>query len=1150
MQQPEVNAANQALERAVREDDEDGVLAAISSGADVTMLLPPTDKKYPCASFLILACEKGNARIMRHLLDAGHHVDCRGKFPYTPLQCAVHLGYNDCVSTLLAARPDLEATDGNSNTALHLAARRSNIFCVNTLIEAGANVDARDDMMRTPLLVSVLANSTEVMRLLLAAGCDYTAVNNAAFTAMHIAALSGNEAAIQELYRAGLDPETQDATGLLPEDVAEAWGRHNTAWLLRKLPKLKPSVQRTPVRDMTTRSWNEYESEGQKTMLWVQEKDIFLLEASLPKNRDGHYQDTDGLTPLHLAAKLGLTDVVHSLINSCQVLPGVVTYNGETPADLARQAGHEALAAILVEEAAPQKQPPQADEGAATLYNNLLMVISTGDDMVAARQLLRSGAPLEPTGDFYTSALVLAVTCNRPRIVSLLVAAGAPLTTCSAGLSLLQLAWRSHDVTIRVRILITRHFLNTLEVEKRRIRPEDEALREGVEILVNSIRGATPWQASWPPQPLRQLSSLMVAAATNNCPLIASFLKLAGAKSFLQDDLGSTPLHAAIDAQHWHFAELMIKHMGGCLYIPDSSGRLPLDMLPVTHRIRIEKDLYHHERRQLEDFWENVKDKEEKDELQAVIDVYKSLFKRYLANTTLAGTRLPSVSSTLQLASHSYSLLVSSRRGLLQLTYLLVTVGGLHVDAVIDPTHDSTALHQAASHGNSGSLALLLSLGACPLKQDRYGHTPAHFAAMFGHDTSYNQLKVYMSEQQPVSVAGTTPDDLISSFKKYLIRYKKTVRDLDTMVFNYPSEGIKKILNSVNIRDISKELNKISIDFTDGEAQQVKEAMTNEVHIIMDKVSAVDRVYEGELTIVGSSSDGTRLYAPDEYDMSVVLSNITGISIEIVEQNPQQAALSGHRLRVLVKSEHPSLQGNVLISKFYDLVSSCLKTHVITNSRLSLVPPGVTRTQVGVSLTFAWQGKEYPLLLISIDLVPVLAVPWPAEVSRPPLTPANITQVYLSNTADGEWRCSFAGAEAEVLSELTAQERRVYLACKALLSYLKAEPWMPREVKANYIWWDSRKWKIMIPAGFAMKNSYLIELQNKREKKLDWTDKDLIEMIIIIMKNLCQEFHDPSTNTDSLVPSKIYAYFGGEFEKPKIGEGAPDIIKALKEIQE
>lgn len=69
---------------------------------------------------------------------------------------------------------------------------------------------------------------------------------------------------------------------------------------------------------------------------------------------------------------------------------------------------------------------------------------------------MKAGAPLEPTGEYSTHALVLAITSNRPRIVSLLLAAGASVNITFHRLNLVQVAWLSPDVTAMVSMLITR----------------------------------------------------------------------------------------------------------------------------------------------------------------------------------------------------------------------------------------------------------------------------------------------------------------------------------------------------------------------------------------------------------------------------------------------------------------------------------------------------------------------------------------------------------------------------------------------------------------------------------------------------------------------------------------------------------------------
>ncbi|XP_069158433.1 uncharacterized protein [Procambarus clarkii] len=649
------------------------------------------------------------------------------------------------------------------------------------------------------------------------------------------------------------------------------------------------------------------------------------------------------------------------------------------------------------------------------MYEQLLGVISLCDDIEQAIQLLWSGASLEPLGCWSVSPLCLAVTSNRCRITTLLLAAGAPLTTTSHGLNLLTLAWCSPDVTLRLQVTITR-------------------------------------------------------------------------------------------------------------------------------------SIYNKERNKLQDLQEKTKHPSDKKQVQEILDVQKTLFTRYLKKTTWAKKIAEAIRFRVW-STGPQALLVASRSGLQQLIYLLVKVGGLAVDTLVDPTGATTALHQAAAHGKSGCVLLLLSLGAQPLLPDRYGHTPPHLAAMFGHQHTYQLLAEFIMEPQPSCRAGTTPQDVFRHFSQYLQKYniRGTVSSADSEhINNDPTEAAMNLLRRIDLRNLVRDLEKTTVDFTMREAQEVKDEVMRELQQITENVS--NKTFRGELRLSGSAADGTRLYCPDEFDVNFVLQKLSGVKVKVIQQTEKDVLASGHKLKVKIKTKNSSLHGNNLVTKFYDRVGKCLKNYTIGDKRLSLVPPGLTRTQVGVALSLAWQGSEYPLLLVSVDLVPVVVVPWPEEISRPPLTPDSSQIIQLSNTEDGSWRCSLAATEVEVLQQLEPQERRVFLTCKTLLSRLKAEPWMPRHVKNQFFWWDSRNWKVPTPAGFCLKNSFLRQLQRKREQGIDWHEQDILIIVKSVFRDMCHEMVDPSTGVESLVPAKVNAYFGGDCEKPKMGEGAPEIVSYLDTV--
>lgn len=473
-------------------------------------------------------------------------------------------------------------------------------------------------------------------------------------------------------------------------------------------------------------------------------------------------------------------------------------------------------------------------------------------------------------------------------------------------------------------------------------------------------------------------------------------------------------------------------------------------------------------------------------------------------------------------------------------------VGGLPVNAVVDPTQESTALHQASSHGHSVCVALLLDLGACALQSDRYGHTSAHLAAMFCHKLTYKMLKKEMNQQNTYNHSKKTHQQIARSFKGYLKCYGKSKVAAHRFIrFNDPSVAIEELLTECNFCKKIKHVQNIVVDFSRGEAKEVKEAVLQEVGVLVAQVASQNSLYQGRLAMVGSSADGTRLFAPDEFDINLVTSGIEGLEVEIENLDGMEALLKGHTLRARIKTDNLELQGNAFKSNFYHLMRNCLVMHSACDSRVSYVPPGLEKTQAGVALTMSWQGKAYPLLIITVDIVPVVGVAWPQKLTRPPLTPNSVTEVFLTNTEEGEWRFSLACTESDVLSSLVWEDRLVYLSCKLLLSHLKAEWWMPQSIRISYTWWDSRKWRITTPSGFGVKNCFLKLLERKRMGKLEWPKKRSAA-IALVFRDMCADFKDPSTDLEFLIPVKVHAYFGGDFEKPKFGEGAPDIVRFIE----
>lgn len=78
--------------------------------------------------------------------------------------------------------------ENNSETRLHIAARRDDVYLAAELIKKGADIDARDVNDVTPLHSAILNNSLETARLLINNGADIKARDNTGKTPLHVAA--------------------------------------------------------------------------------------------------------------------------------------------------------------------------------------------------------------------------------------------------------------------------------------------------------------------------------------------------------------------------------------------------------------------------------------------------------------------------------------------------------------------------------------------------------------------------------------------------------------------------------------------------------------------------------------------------------------------------------------------------------------------------------------------------------------------------------------------------------------------------------------------------------------------------------------------------------------------------------------------------
>jgi ankyrin repeat protein len=129
----------------------------------------------------------------------------------TRLADAVRSGDKSAIQTLLAAKVDVNAAQGDGSTALHWAAFNDDLDTARLLLKAGASVKAatRNGAI-TPLFMACRNGNAAMIGLLLDAGADANSATANGTTALMMAASSGSAPAVKLLIDRGADMNATD----------------------------------------------------------------------------------------------------------------------------------------------------------------------------------------------------------------------------------------------------------------------------------------------------------------------------------------------------------------------------------------------------------------------------------------------------------------------------------------------------------------------------------------------------------------------------------------------------------------------------------------------------------------------------------------------------------------------------------------------------------------------------------------------------------------------------------------------------------------------------------------------------------------------------------------------------------------------------
>jgi hypothetical protein len=127
---------------------------------------------------LLPATQNGDTDLVKCLIANGADIEATNEEGLTALHLAADIRNAPLVGLLISNGANLEATNKHGSTPLHRAAAGGNWNVVELLVEKGARIDAKDMMGFTPLMRAVSRKQRDAVRVLLKMGADVTARAN------------------------------------------------------------------------------------------------------------------------------------------------------------------------------------------------------------------------------------------------------------------------------------------------------------------------------------------------------------------------------------------------------------------------------------------------------------------------------------------------------------------------------------------------------------------------------------------------------------------------------------------------------------------------------------------------------------------------------------------------------------------------------------------------------------------------------------------------------------------------------------------------------------------------------------------------------------------------------------------------------------
>uniref|UniRef100_A0A8C9F387 Ankyrin 3 n=1 Tax=Pavo cristatus TaxID=9049 RepID=A0A8C9F387_PAVCR len=481
---------------------------------------------------LHVASKRGNANMVKLLLDRGAKIDAKTRDGLTPLHCGARSGHEQVVEMLLDRGAPILSKTKNGLSPLHMATQGDHLNCVQLLIQHNVPVDDVTNDYLTALHVAAHCGHYKVAKVLLDKKANPNAKALNGFTPLHIACKKNRIKVMELLLKHGASIQAVTESGLTPIHVAAFMGHVN---IVSQLMHHGASPNTTNVDDQTPLHISARLGKAD------------IVQQLLQQGASPNAATTSGYTPLHLSAREGHEDVASVLLEHGASL-AIITKKGFTPLHVAAKYGKIEVANLLL-----QKNASPDASGKSGLTP--LHVAAHYDNQKVALLLLDQGASPHASAKNGYTPLHIAAKKNQMDIATTLLEYGADANAVTRqGIAPVHLASQDGHVDM-VSLLLTRN-ANVNLSNKSGLTPLHLAAQEDrvnvAEVLVNQ-------GAAVDAQTKMGYTPLHVGCHYGNIKIV-NFLLQHSAKINAKTKNGYTPLHQAAQQGHTHIINVLLQH--------------------------------------------------------------------------------------------------------------------------------------------------------------------------------------------------------------------------------------------------------------------------------------------------------------------------------------------------------------------------------------------------------------------------------------------------------------------------------------------------------------------------------------------------------------------------------------------------------------